>query len=41
MGDAVSTIDGGATCSNVQWDGISYGFGKYTPCEDGYNPTKL
>jgi len=37
-GGAVDSID---SCGDVQWDGINYGFGKYTPCEDGYNPTKL
>lgn len=29
------------TCGNVPWDGLSYGYGKYTPCEAGYNPSKL
>jgi hypothetical protein len=40
IGQTVSTITG-TTCGTVQWDGINYGFGKYTPCDDGYNPTKL
>jgi len=28
------------TCK-TPWDGINYGYGKYTPCEAGYNPSKL
>jgi hypothetical protein len=33
--------DGSEVCGNVSWDGINYGYGKYTPCDSGYNPGKL
>jgi|LauGreDrversion4_1035100.scaffolds.fasta_scaffold18063_5 hypothetical protein len=34
------SMDGISGC-NTPWDGINYGYGKYTPCETGYNPSKL
>lgn len=33
-----STVSGLTGCGEVQWDGINYGYGQYTPCDSGYNP---
>lgn len=35
-----STNSDGKGC-DTSWDGINYGYGKYTPCDAGYNPSKL
>lgn len=49
-GDCPTTYTTGTPCENytwsttncmTSWDGINYGYGKYTPCDSGYNPTKL
>ena len=38
----IQTIAGTtANCGVVQWDGINYGNGKYTPCDPGYTPAEL
>ena len=39
-----STVSGISTSCNtansfVPWNGVSYGYGQYTPCQTGYNPT--
>jgi len=40
-GNTANNFNDNVTCGNVPWDGINYGYGKYTPCDSEYNPTKL
>ena len=51
-GDSCSSYTPSDPCANftwsttstgcmTSWDGINYGYGKYTPCDAGYNPSKL
>lgn len=28
-------------CSNIQWDGINYGYGQYNPCNENYHPQTI
>lgn len=39
--DIQSITGSSANCGIVQWDGINYGNGKYTPCDPQYTPSEL
>ena len=30
-----------ASCGNVLWDGINYGYGQYNPCNENYHPQTI